>query len=214
MPNAIELNEVSARHGAATVLHRLTASIPAQQVTAVTGHNGSGKSTLLGVLSGVHPPSTGSVRRTHASRASLVVQRSEVPDALPITVWQVVAMGRWAHRGAWRRLTGDDRSIVRRCMERLGVAALADRRLSTLSGGQRQRVLLAQGLAQQSDLLLLDEPATGLDDEAKAQISALLAEERARGVTVVLATHDLEDAAGADHRIRLANGRLLTVEAP
>lgn len=210
MPNAIELIEVSARHGAATVLHGLTVSIPAQQVTALTGHNGSGKSTLLGVLSGAHPPAAGSLRRAHAGCAALVVQRSEVPDALPITVRQTVAMGRWAHRGAWRRLTREDRAVTERCMARLGVAGLADRRLSTLSGGQRQRVLLAQGLAQQSDLLLLDEPATGLDAEAKAQIAALLAEERARGVTVVHATHDLEDAAGADHRIVLANGRIVT----
>lgn len=209
MSNAVELTDVSARHGAVTVLHGLSISIPAHQVTAVTGHNGSGKSTLLGVLAGAHPPASGSLVRTHASRAALVVQRSEVPDALPITVRQVVTMGRWAHRGAWRRLTREDRSIAERCMARLGVAALADRRFSTLSGGQRQRVLLAQGLAQQSDLLLLDEPATGLDAEAKEQIAALLAEESARGVTVVHATHDHEDAANADHRIALANGRLL-----
>nr|WP_322632813.1 zinc ABC transporter ATP-binding protein AztA [Glycomyces albidus] len=213
MSNAIELTGVSARHGAVTVLHELTVSIAAQQITALTGHNGSGKSTLLGVLAGVHPPASGALRRTHAGRAALVVQRSEVPDALPITVRQAVAMGRWAHRGAWRRLTREDRSIVDRCMERLGIAALARRRLSTLSGGQRQRVLLAQGLAQESDLLLLDEPATGLDAEAKAQIAALLAEESARGVTVVHATHDPEDAASADHRIALANGRLVVDEA-
>lgn len=210
MPNAIELTEVSARHGATTVLHGLTVSIPAHQVTALTGHNGSGKSTLLGVLSGAHRTASGSLLRSHSSRAALVVQRSEVSDALPITVRETVTMGRWAHRGAWRRLTREDRSIAEHCMDRLGVADLADRRLSTLSGGQRQRVLLAQGLAQRSDLLLLDEPATGLDTEAKEQIAALLAEESARGVTIVHATHDPEDAASADHRIALSNGRLLT----
>jgi zinc/manganese transport system ATP-binding protein len=210
MPNAIELDQVCARHGATTVLHELTVSIPAQQVTAVTGQNGSGKSTLLGVLAGTHPLTSGSLRRFHAGRASLVVQRSEVPDALPITVRQAVAMGRWAHQGAWRRLTRDDKTIVEQCMERLGVTGLAGRRLGTLSGGQRQRVLLAQGLAQQADLLLLDEPATGLDAEAKLQIAAVLAEESARGVTVVHATHVPDDAADADHRIALAHGRLLT----
>jgi zinc/manganese transport system ATP-binding protein len=209
MPNAIELDRASARHGAATVLHGVTMSLPAQQITAVTGHNGSGKSTLLGLLSGTHPLTSGSLRRFHTGRAALVVQRSEVPDALPITVRQTVAMGRWAHRGAWRRLTREDRAIVDRCMERLGVAGLAGRRLGALSGGQRQRVLLAQGLAQQSDLLLLDEPATGLDAEAKGRIGAILAEERARGVTVVHATHDPEDAADADHRIALSHGRIL-----
>jgi zinc/manganese transport system ATP-binding protein len=209
MSNSVELTQVSARHGAVTVLHGVTISIPAHQVTAVTGHNGSGKSTLLGVLAGAHPPASGSLRRSHASRAALVVQRSDVPDALPITVRQVVTMGRWAHRGAWRRLTREDRRVAERCMDRLGVTGLAHRRLSTLSGGQRQRVLLAQGLAQQSDLLLLDEPATGLDAEAKQQIAAILAEETVRGVTVVHATHDPEDAANADHRITLSNGRLV-----
>ncbi|WP_187350554.1 zinc ABC transporter ATP-binding protein AztA [Glycomyces terrestris] len=209
MSNAIELVGVCARHGAVAVLHDLTAAVAAQRITALTGPNGSGKSTLLGVLSGVHRPASGSVRRTHARRPALVVQRSEVPDALPITVRQTVAMGRWAHRGAWGRLSREDRAVVDRCMERLGITALADRRLSTLSGGQRQRALLAQGLAQESDLLLLDEPATGLDADAKAQIADLLAEECARGVTVVHATHEPEDAAGAHHRIALSEGRLL-----
>jgi zinc/manganese transport system ATP-binding protein len=210
MPNAIELNNVSARHGATTVLHDLTVAIAAHQVTALTGPNGSGKSTLLGILSGTHPLASGSLLRSHASRPALVVQRSEVSDALPITVRQTVAMGRWAHRGAWRRLTREDKSIVDMCIGRLGVAELASRRLGALSGGQRQRVLLAQGLAQQSDLLLLDEPATGLDAEAKERITAVLAEESARGVTIVHATHDPDDAADADHRIALSHGRLLS----
>jgi zinc/manganese transport system ATP-binding protein len=96
------------------------------------------------------------------------------------------------------------------CIGRLGVAELASRRLGALSGGQRQRVLLAQGLAQQSDLLLLDEPATGLDAEAKERIAAVLAEESARGVTIVHATHDPDDTADADHRIALSHGRLLS----
>ncbi|MEU5870855.1 zinc ABC transporter ATP-binding protein AztA [Glycomyces sp. NPDC047369] len=208
MPAAIELDGVSARHGAATVLHDVTVAVPRHRITAVTGHNGSGKSTLLGVLAGVHPPASGSLRRSHPGRPAFVVQRSEAADALPITVRQTVAMGRWAHRGAWRRLTREDRSIVDRCMDRLGVADLAKRRLGTLSGGQRQRVLLAQGLAQQSELLILDEPSTGLDAGARERIAAVLSEERARGVTVVHATHDPDDAARADHRIDLSRGRI------
>ncbi|MFB9660318.1 zinc ABC transporter ATP-binding protein AztA [Glycomyces mayteni] len=213
MSAAIELHGVSARHGAATVLHDVTIAVPPQSITAVTGHNGSGKSTLLGVLAGVHPPASGSLWRSHSGRVAFVVQRSEASDALPITVRQTVSMGRWAHRGAWRRLTREDRSIVDECMERLGVADLARRRLGTLSGGQRQRVLLAQGLAQRSDLLLLDEPATGLDAAAKARIAAVLAEERARGTTIVHATHDPGDAAAADARIVLAHGRIADPEA-
>jgi zinc/manganese transport system ATP-binding protein len=208
MPNAIELDRASARHAATVVLHDLTIAIPRHGITALTGHNGSGKSTLLGLLSGTHPLASGTLRRHHAGRPALVVQRSEVSDALPITVRQAVSMGRWAHRGPWRRLTREDRSVVDQCMDRLGVTALADRRLGTLSGGQRQRVLLAQGLAQQSELLLLDEPSTGLDADSKARIAAVLAEECDRGITVVHATHDAEDAAEADHHIVLAHGRV------
>ncbi|WP_335987630.1 zinc ABC transporter ATP-binding protein AztA [Glycomyces sp. MUSA5-2] len=214
MSAAIELDGVSARHGAATMLHDVTIAVPLHRITAVTGHNGSGKSTLLGVLAGVHPPASGSLRRSHSGRAAFVVQRSEAADALPITVRQTVAMGRWAHRGPWRRLTRDDRSIVDHCMDRLGVADLAARRLGTLSGGQRQRVLLAQGLAQQSDLLILDEPSTGLDAAAKDAIAAVLAEERARGTTIVHATHDPADAAEADHHLALARGRIAPAPLP
>jgi zinc/manganese transport system ATP-binding protein len=94
-------------------------------------------------------------------------------------------------------------------MERLGVAGLAARQLGELSGGQRQRVLIAQGLAQQSDLLLLDEPTTGLDPEARERITALLTELVADGTTVVQATHDLESARSADACLLLGDGRLV-----
>jgi zinc/manganese transport system ATP-binding protein len=118
-------------------------------------------------------------------------------------------MGRWGERGLWRRLTRHDRAAVDSAMERLGVAGLADRQLGELSGGQRQRVLIAQGLAQQSDLLLLDEPTTGLDPEARERITVLLADLIADGTTVVQATHDLEAARSADTCLLLDDGRLV-----
>ncbi|WP_181874367.1 zinc ABC transporter ATP-binding protein AztA [Marinitenerispora sediminis] len=211
---AVALHRVTAGYGPRTVLREIDASVPARRVTALVGPNGSGKSTLLGVVSGVHAPVSGTVERFHRERPALVVQRSAVPDTLPVTVRETVAMGRWAHRGLWRRLTADDRAVVATCMARLDIADLADRPLGALSGGQRQRALLAQGLAQQSDLLLLDEPTTGLDTAAQRAILDVLADLRAEGVTVVFATHDAEAARWADHRLHLRDGRLAIGTGP
>ncbi|MDA0563911.1 metal ABC transporter ATP-binding protein [Streptomonospora sp. S1-112] len=205
---AVDLRGVSAAYGSVPVLHEVRAAIPAGRVTALVGPNGSGKSTLLGVVAGVHTPSSGTVERFHTGRPALVVQHSAVPDTLPVTVADTVAMGRWAHRGPWRRLTAEDRAIVAECMARLGIADLARRRLGSLSGGQRQRALLAQGLAQRSDLLLLDEPSTGLDAAAQQAVLDTVAALRDKGVTVVHATHDPAVARGADHVLRLERGRL------
>lgn len=125
-----------------------------------------------------------------------------------------VAMGRWARRGPWRPLAARDRAIVASSMRRLGLTALAGRPLGGLSGGQRQRALLAQGLAQHSDLLLLDEPATGLDAATQREIPGILEELRAQGATVVHATHDPEAARRADYRLHLHGGRLVGGDGP
>lgn len=204
---AARLRGLSAGHARRTVLHEVTARFPRAGVTAVVGHNGSGKSTLLGVLAGVITPAAGAVE-IRTRRPAFVVQHSAVPPGLPITVWETVTMGRWAHLGRWRRLSTKDKDVVRSCLERLGIADLASRRLSTLSGGQRQRALLAQAFAQESDLLLLDEPDAGLDSRARRDISAAVSDARADGVTVVHATHDLDEASRADHCLLLDNGRL------
>ncbi|MFR9773546.1 zinc ABC transporter ATP-binding protein AztA [Nocardia sp. SC052] len=208
MPPAVDIAEVTAGYRGHPVLREFTATIPGGRVTALVGPNGSGKSTLLGVLAGVVTPSAGTVRRRHLRRPAFVVQHSGVPATLPITVRETVTMGRWAHRGAWRRLTRADRAIVRACLDRMAIADLADRRLDSLSGGQRQRAMLAQALAQESDLLLLDEPTTGLDSAARREISDAIRHVGAQGVTVVHATHRHEDALRADHCLLLQDGRV------
>ncbi|MFI0355984.1 zinc ABC transporter ATP-binding protein AztA [Actinomadura sp. 9N407] len=205
---AITLDGLRAGYGSTTVLHGITARVPRAQVTALTGHNGSGKSTLLGVLAGSLAPTAGTVERASARRPAVVFQRTEVPATMPMSVREAVAMGRWAHRGWWRPLTRNDRAVAAHCMERLGVADLARTQLDRLSGGQYQRVLIAQGLAQESDLILLDEPAAGLDHRARDRILEIFDELAADGVTVVHATHDDEAARRADHRLHLRDGRL------
>ncbi|WP_316573972.1 zinc ABC transporter ATP-binding protein AztA [Nocardia canadensis] len=206
--SAIEIEHLTAGYGATPVLCEVSTSIPRGRVTAIVGPNGSGKSTLLGVLAGTVPIQAGRVTRDTTRRPAIVVQHTAIPPTLPLNVWDTVAMGRWAHRGPWRRLTRADRAITDSCLERMDLTALAARRLDTLSGGQRQRALLAQALAQESDLLLLDEPATGLDAASQATIALVITEVSAAGVTVVQATHDPSEAARADHLLVLAEGRI------
>ncbi|MFD3922620.1 zinc ABC transporter ATP-binding protein AztA [Streptomyces sp. NPDC058595] len=214
MPWHIGLDEMSAGYANRVVLRQLTARIPAFTTTAVVGPNGSGKSTLLGVLAGVIPVTAGTVERRTGGHAAFVVQRSRAADVLPLTVRDTVAMGRWGRLGLRRRSSRRDREAVERSMERLGITSLAHRQLGELSGGQRQRALVAQGLAQEADLLLLDEPATGLDAAAERLIADVLADVTAEGVTVVQATHDLTAARAAGHVLLLQDGRLRGQGAP
>ena len=205
----MRVDHVYAGYDGTDVLRGVTAEIPEGAVTALVGANGAGKSTLLGVLAGTITPRSGRVVPARGGRPAFVVQRSAVPDALPLTVRATVAMGRWAHRGWWRPLTRNDRRVVDRRMEQAGVADLADRRLGELSGGQRQRALIAQGLAQEANLLLLDEPSAGLDHHSVNRVRELVAEVAAEGVTVVHATHFAEEARGADHVLSLESGRVV-----
>ncbi|TDC76050.1 zinc ABC transporter ATP-binding protein AztA [Actinomadura sp. 7K507] len=208
------MREVRAGYGPAPVLYDITALVPRSRVTALVGHNGSGKSTLLGVLAGTLAPSGGTIERSCSQRPALVLQRAAVPATLPMTVRSAVAMGRWADRGWWRRLTRHDKTVVCECMERAGITELAKAQLGELSGGQYQRTLIAQGLAQRSDLLLLDEPAAGLDQDAQNRILGIFDELTESGVTIVHATHDAGAAARADHCLLLKEGRLLAEGGP
>jgi zinc/manganese transport system ATP-binding protein len=210
----ITLRGVAAGYGPTPVLRDVTAAIPRTGVTALVGPNGAGKSTLLGLLARVISPTAGDIGGLGPRRPAFVVQRAAVSDTLPLTVREAVAMGRWAHRGFWRPLTAHDRSVIAASMARLGVSDLATRQLGDLSGGQRQRVLVAQGLAQQPDLLLLDEPAAGLDLEAQRRVADVLEAAGRDGTTVVHATHDLDLALRGDHCLLLGDGRLLAQGDP
>jgi manganese transport system ATP-binding protein len=188
-------------------------------VTALIGPNGSGKSTLLDAVAGLLEPSAGGLSVLGAdpagarARVAYVLQAVAVTEHLPITVREVVTMGRYAVRGAFGRLRAGDRAAVDRAMERLELTDLAHRHLGELSGGQRQRALVAQALAQEAELLLLDEPVSGLDLPSVVRIRQVIAEEQAAGATVVLATHDLADARDADQVVLLA-GRVVAAGPP
>ena len=206
IPAVITLRDIRVSHGATVALDGVSATVEAGRVTVVAGANGSGKSTLLGVIAGTQPWQSGQRMADGAGRIALVVQRSAAPDSLPLTVLETVRMGRWAHRGWWRPLTRRDREIVAESIHALGLSGLEHRSLGGLSGGQRQRALVAQGLAQQADVLVLDEPAAGLDGEALQLIDGALRREADRGVAVLSATHDPEVIRGADRVIHLEAG--------
>ncbi|MEV7084546.1 zinc ABC transporter ATP-binding protein AztA [Streptomyces sp. NPDC093085] len=210
----VSLHGVSAGYGRATVLDRLDVDIPEGEVTAVVGPNGSGKSTLLGLLAGVIPAASGTVVHRTAVRPAFVMQRSAVSDTLPLTVREAVAMGRWGRLGLFRRVRAEDHAVVAASLERLDVLDLAERQLGAVSGGQRQRVLVAQGLAQGADLLLLDEPASALDRTARRTITRVLEEVAAEGVTVVHATHQRGAARRAGHCLLLEGGRVVAAGPP
>jgi manganese transport system ATP-binding protein len=216
-PFAVEARDLILSYGLAVAVDRSSFMIPAGKVTAVIGPNGSGKSTVLNAIAGLIEPSSGSIevpaRATGSHRVSYVLQTTRVNEALPISVREVVTMGRYAAAGGYRRLTTADREAVAAAMSRTGINRLATRRLQDLSGGQRQRVFVAQGLAQDHDLLLLDEPLTGIDLPTAQAIDDVIHDELTRGCTVIMTTHDLSEARVADH-VLLLSGRAIAAGPP
>lgn len=193
--------------------------VTAGTVSALVGPNGSGKSTLLHAIAGLLEPSAGTIRLlgrspTDARRSvAYVLQSVAVTEHLPITVREVVTMGRYATRGVLGRLGAGDRSAIDAAIERLELTGLVNRHLGELSGGERQRTLVAQALAQEADVLLLDEPLTGLDLASADRIREVVDGERGAGRTIVVATHDLAEAQRADHLVLLA-GRVVAAGPP
>ena len=202
MQSAISTTNLRVEFGRDVALNGVTVEIPSSSSLAVIGPNGSGKSTFLGALAGTIEPAGGSAVVRGGSPA-LVLQSTDVDKSLPITVQDTVSLGRYASLGLLRRFKATDRDIVERAMERLGIADLASRQLHDLSGGQRQRAFVAQGIAQESDVLMLDEPITGLDMTSREVILELIDEEVADGAAVVVTTHSLDEARRCDRVLLL-----------
>jgi ABC-type Mn2+/Zn2+ transport system ATPase subunit len=216
---AVACRGLTVTYGGHTAVRDLDLTVPAGQVTAVIGPNGSGKSTLLGAMSGLIEPSAGVVelfgRRATDGRRRVahVLQTTSANAAIPLTVLETVRMGAYGRHGWFGRITGADREAVEAAIDRLHVRDLASRQLVELSGGQRQRAYVAQGLAQGADLLLLDEPITGLDLVTQEVIADVVTSEAAAGRTVILTTHDVGTAGLAD-RVVLLNTGLVACGTP
>jgi iron complex transport system ATP-binding protein len=214
---AVKAEDLVVNYRSLVALDNSTFEIPEGLITAIIGPNGSGKSTMLSTIAGLVEPASGSLElfpgQDRVPTISFVLQTTKVNDALPISVQEVVAMGRYANKGIFERLTEEDSEAISAAMERTGVSDLARRHLSGLSGGQRQRAFVAQGLAQDHDLLLLDEPLTGIDIAAAQAIDRVIHNEIAEGCSVIMTTHDLTEARIADH-VLLLSGRVVATGSP
>lgn len=209
-PNATALSARALRvtFGGTTALDEVDLDVPRGALTVIVGPNGAGKSTLLEALAGAREPSSGRVD-AHGLARSFVPQRAAISEHLPLTVRDVVSVGAWGRSGPFRPLRAADRAAVDDALQRLDIATLARRPFGILSGGQRQRALLAQGLARRADVLLLDEPTTGLDAASAHLNRAAITDEIVRGATVVCVSHDQRLIDAADHVVELADGRVV-----
>jgi len=214
---AVQAKDLVLGYGSTVAMTASSFEITRSRVTAVIGPNGAGKSTVLNAIAGLATPMAGSIHvatsQPGTRRIAYVLQTTRVNESLPISVGEVVTMGRYASTGFYRLLTTEDKRKIGIAMERLGITNLSSKHLQELSGGQRQRVFVAQGLAQDHDILLLDEPLTGIDLPTAQAIDKVIHDERSRGCAVVMTTHDLSEARVADH-VLLLSGRVVASGPP
>jgi manganese/iron transport system ATP-binding protein len=210
----LAVENLSVRYDGHTALDDVTFHLLAGERVAVVGPNGAGKSTLFKVVAGVLAPTSGTVtvsgsRPTTHVCIGYVPQRSHVDWNFPVSVADVVMMGRSAVMGAFRWPTKRDWDFVRGALDVVELSDLRTRQISELSGGQQQRMFIARALAQQAELMLMDEPLSGLDIPSQEGILHLLDKLRQQKVTVMVATHDLDQAEKYFDRVMLLNRTLL-----
>lgn len=215
---------ITAGYGTRQVLRDCDLALEAGEIVAVVGPNGAGKSTLVRVLAGLLRPSKGEVRIGDAPLAGLprtqVAQRvavvSQAQETLfPFSVREVVALGRTARLDFLGRVSASDAAAIDRALEAMELVSLAGRRIDLVSGGERQRVVLAMALAQETPVLLLDEPTVHLDPGHQLATLALLRRlARERGIAVLAVVHDLNLAALADRVVVIAGGRIVCAGRP
>jgi len=212
-------NGVTTSRGSQFALEDLSFQVDRGERVAVVGPNGAGKSTLFKIIVGILRPGGGVVNvYGHGPGGHICIayvpQRSQIDWSFPVTVEDVVMMGRVGQIGLLRWPRRRDWEFVRHSLERVNALHLARKQIGELSGGQQQRVFIARALAQKAELLLLDEPLTGLDVRSQDDIFAILDGLRPEGVTVLVATHDLNLAAAHFDRVMLLNRRIVAFGAP
>ena len=219
----IEFRHVCAGYGDTDVLKDISFTVPKGSFTALIGPNGCGKTTLLRAAAGLLPLRSGEIlldgrpllsygRKELARTAAFLPQVRSIPG---ITVGALVAHGRFPYLGLSRQMREEDRTAVRRAMDETGVSQWANRDLRELSGGERQRVYIAMALAQDTDIIFLDEPTAYLDPAGQFELLDLVAELNRRGKTVVTVLHELSHALTRSQQvILLENGRVAAQGTP
>lgn len=218
MPS-VALQHINVSYGDVRALDDITFQLPRGAQVAIVGPNGAGKSTLFNVIAGIVRPTEGRVDIYGTEPGGhicvgYVPQRNRIDWRFPVTVTDVVLMGRTRKIGLFRRAGQADHRAVQEALARVRMDALANRQIGELSGGQQQRVFLARALAQEAELLLLDEPLTGLDLPSQEILLQILEELRAQGITILVATHDLNQAAAYFSTVLLLNHRVIALGKP
>lgn len=220
----LQTENLTVSYGTQRVLDGLSLTLPAGKITALLGPNGCGKSTLLNCFSRLITPKSGTIRlegkplndftsRQLARHLALLPQHHLVPEG--ISVRELVAYGRSPWLSLWGRLSAEDNTRVDMAMNQTQIYLLAERRLTELSGGQRQRAFLAMVLAQDTPVVLLDEPTTYLDINHQVELMHLMEQLKMAGKSVITVLHDLNQASRyCDHLVMLASGRVIAQGAP
>lgn len=215
----LDVQNLTVQYNGRLALEDVTFHLHAGERIAVVGPNGAGKSTLFKVVAGVLQPGAGAVNvfgsrpRGHNCIA-YIPQRSQVDWSFPVSVADVVMMGRSAKLGLLNWPHKKDWEYVHHALEIVELSDLAARQIGQLSGGQQQRMFIARALAQEAELMLMDEPLSGLDTPSQEGLLSLLDTLRDQNVTVMVATHDLDQAARHFDRIMLLNHRIITFDLP
>ncbi len=219
-PARVEVLDVDVAYNGTPAIHDITFNVAHGGRAAVVGPNGAGKSTLFKALVGLLPLQKGSIRihglplGAHQDCVGYVPQRGDIDWRFPLSVEDVVMMGRIGRLGWLRQPGASDWRKVRECIDHLGLSSVGRSPIGELSGGQQQRAFLARALAQEPHILLLDEPFTGVDSVTQETTLELLDQLRRQGVTVLASTHDLNLAASRFDQIILLNRRLVAVGLP
>ena len=220
----ITTQQLSVAYGDTTIIENLSVTIPKGKVTALIGPNGCGKSTLLKTLSRIIKPKSGEIFIEQTSLGQikdkvLAQQLSLLPQVLVspegITVRKLVEYGRSPYVSHWGRLSQADKKIVEQAMTETGVLELAEQNVESLSGGQRQRAWIAMVLAQDTEIVMLDEPTTYLDLSHQIELMELMRTMNEQGKPVIVVLHDLNQACRyCDHLVVLKRGQLMAQGSP
>ena len=216
----LEVQNLSVRYRELTALSDISFSLTAGSLVGLIGPNGAGKSTLLKAMLELIPSQSGQVfyqrdpLKQHRQKIAYLPQRSQIDWDYPVTVWNVVMMSRTLHTGWFGSVSHRSREIVREVLERVELYELRDRPIKNLSGGQQQRVFLARALAQQADILLLDEPMTAVDKKTEALMWQIYHELRQEGKTLLISCHEWGNSLERYDKLLLLNRHLIDFGTP